>query len=126
AISIPRPRKPGRPGNRPAGSTINTSSSDAPARPEGGGDSMKKLMALFVVVMMLGAGAGVAFARECPLLIKQTKDAAAKGTDATKKADAEKLIAQAQKQHDEGKHADSVKTADEAAKVLGVKLEHKQ
>lgn len=87
---------------------------------------MKKLMALFAVVMMLGAGAGVAFARECPLLIKQLKDASAKETDTKKKADADKLIAQAQKQHDEGKHADSVKSADEAAKVLGVKLEHKQ
>jgi len=87
---------------------------------------MKKLMALFAVVMMLGAGAGVAFARECPLLIKQLKDASAKETDAKKKADADKLIAQAQKQHEDGKHADSVKTADEAAKVLGVKLEHKQ
>ena len=77
---------------------------------------MKKLMALFAVVMMLGAGAGVAFARECPLLIKQLKDASAKETDTKKKADADKLIAQAQKQHDEGKLADSVKTADEAAK----------
>jgi len=89
---------------------------------------MKKAMALLAVVMMLGAGAGagVAFAKECPLLVKQLKDASAKEKDATKKADADKLIAKAQKEHEDGKHADSVKTADEAAKVLGVKLEHKQ
>ena len=86
---------------------------------------MKKLMALLAVVIMLGA-AGIASAKECPLLIKQLKDASAKESNAQKKADADKLIAKAQKEHDEGKHADSVKTADDAAKVLGVKLEHKQ
>ena len=87
---------------------------------------MKTLMALLAVAIMIAAGGGVAFAKECPLLIKQLKDASAKTTDATKKADADKLIAQAQKQHDEGKHADSVKTADEAAQLLGVPLQHKQ
>ena len=87
---------------------------------------MKKMMALLAVVLMLGAGAGVAFARECPLLIKQLKDATAKEADAKKKGDADKLIAKAQKEHEDGKHADSVKTADEAAKVLGVTLQHKQ
>ena len=84
---------------------------------------MKKMMALLAVVLMLGAGAGVAFARECPLLLKQLKEASAKEMDAKKKGDADKLIAKAQKEHEDGKHADSVKTADEAAKVLGVKLD---
>jgi hypothetical protein len=87
---------------------------------------MKKLIALLATAVMIAAGAGVASARECPLLIKQLKDASAKETDAKKKAEADKLIAQAQKQHEEGKHADSVKTADDAAKVLGVQLQHKQ
>jgi hypothetical protein len=87
---------------------------------------MKKLMALLAAAIMIAAGTGVASAKECPLLIKQLKDASAKTTDAQKKADADKLIAQAQKQHEDGKHADSVKTADEAAKVLGVSLQHKQ
>ena len=61
---------------------------------------MKKVMALLAVVMMLGAGAGVAFAKECPLLIKQLKDASAKEKDTKKKGDADKLIAKAQKEHE--------------------------
>ena len=36
------------------------------------------------------------------------------------------MIAEAQKLHDAGKHADAVKKAEEAAKVLGVKLEMKK
>ena len=87
---------------------------------------MKKLIALLAAVLLLGAGAGVAFAKECPLLVKQLKDASAMEKDAKKKAEADKLIAKAQSEHDGGKHADSVKTADDAAKVLGVKLMHKQ
>ena len=87
---------------------------------------MKKLIALLAAVIMLGSGAGVAFAKECPLLIKQLKDASAKETDAKKKAAADKLIAKAQQEHEGGKHADSVKSADEAAKALGVTLQHKQ
>ena len=81
---------------------------------------MKKMMALLAVVLMLGAGAGVAFARECPLLLKQLKEASAKEMDAKKKGDADKLIAKAQKEHEDGKHADSVKTAEEALALLGV------
>jgi|GEM_PF-1344021 len=87
---------------------------------------MKKLTAMLAMAAVVAFGASVATAKECPLLIKQLKDASAKSTDAKKKAEADKLIAQAQKQHDEGKHAESVKTADDAAKVLGVKLTHKQ
>src|SRR2546422_5140857 len=45
------------------------------------------------------------------------RSASANEKDAKKKADADKLIAKAQKEHEDGKHADSVKTADEAAKV---------
>jgi len=87
---------------------------------------MKTLIALVAAVLMLGAGTGIAFAKECPLLIKQLKDASAKEKDAKKKAAAEKLITKAQQEHDGGKHADSVKTADDAAKALAVKLQHKQ
>jgi hypothetical protein len=87
---------------------------------------MKKLLSILAMAAVVAFGASVASANECPLLIKQLKDAEAKTTDAKKKADADKLIAQAQKLHDEGKHADSVKTADQAAKVLGVTLQHKK
>ncbi|HSF05428.1 MAG TPA: hypothetical protein VLG10_06505 [Methylomirabilota bacterium] len=87
---------------------------------------MKKVMAVFAVVVAIAfLGVTLAEASQCPLLIKQLKDASGKITDAKKKAEVDKLIAEAQKLHDTGKHADSVKKADEAAKVAGVKLEKK-
>ncbi len=86
---------------------------------------MKKLMAVVAVVACL-AFVGVASASQCPLLIKQLKDGSAKISDAKKKADVEKMIAEAQKLHDSGKHADSVKKAEEAAKAGGITLEMKK
>jgi hypothetical protein len=86
---------------------------------------MKKFMALVAVVVAF-AFVSVASASECPLLIKQLKDGVAKVSDSKKKADVEKMIAEAQKLHDTGKHAESVKKADEAAKAAGIKLEHKK
>ncbi len=87
---------------------------------------MKKLMSVVVMAAVVAFGAGMAAAAECPLLVKQLKDASGKITDAKKKADVDKMIAEAEKLHADGKHADSVKKADEAAKVAGVKLEHKK
>jgi hypothetical protein len=65
-------------------------------------------------------------ANQCPLLIKQLKDGVAKVSDSKKKADLEKMIAEAQALHDQGKHAESVKKAEEAAKAAGIKLEMKK
>jgi hypothetical protein len=88
---------------------------------------MKKLMAVIAMVAMVAfIGATVVEANQCPLLIKQLKEGVAKVSDAKKKADVEKMIAEAQKLHDEGKHADSVKKAEEAAKAAGIKLEMKK
>jgi hypothetical protein len=88
---------------------------------------MKKVMAVFAVIVAIAfLGATVADAGQCPLLIKQLKDASAKEKDPKKKAQVEKLTAEAQKLHDEGKHADSEKKAAEAAKVAGIKLEMKK
>ncbi|MGH7312660.1 MAG: hypothetical protein ACREJV_05765 [Candidatus Rokuibacteriota bacterium] len=87
---------------------------------------MKKVMAVFAVVVAIAfLGVTLAEASQCPLLIKQLKDASAKEKDPKKKAEVEKLTAEAQKLHDTGKHADSVKKADEAAKVAGVTLQKK-
>ena len=87
---------------------------------------MRKLMAVLAVVVAIAfLGVTLAEANQCPLLIKQLKDASAKITDTKKKTEVDKLIAEVQKLHDTGKHADSVKIADEAAKVAGVKLEKK-
>lgn len=71
--------------------------------------------------------AGPAMANQCPLLIKQLNDAVAKmNPNDSKVKKGKELIAEAQKLHDTGKHADSVEKAGDAAKVLGVKLERKK
>jgi hypothetical protein len=85
-------------------------------------------MKVFVIaVAALALLAGPAMAGQCPLLIKQLKDAVGKmkPDDAMVKK-ATPLIADAQKLHDGGTHADAVKKAEEAAKTLGVKLEMKK
>ena len=82
---------------------------------------MKKLIAITAMVTGL-AFTGVAMASTCPLLIKQGKDAAGKmKADDPKVKEANAKLAEAQKLHDAGKHADSVKTASEALALLGVK-----
>ena len=84
------------------------------------------LKALVIAIAALTLLAGPAMAGQCPLLIKQLNEAAGKmkADDAMVKK-AKPLIAEAQKLHDGGKHADSIKKCDEAAKLLGVKLEKK-
>jgi hypothetical protein len=80
----------------------------------------KTLMALALVL----ATAGAAFANQCPLLIKQIQDATAgKTDDASKKAMA--LAAEAKALHDAGKHADSIKKAQEAAAAINLQLKMK-
>jgi len=87
---------------------------------------MKKLMAVTAVVIGL-AFSGVALASNCPVLIKQGKEAAAKmKADDPKVKDANAKLAEAQKLHDSGKHTDSVKTANEALALLGVKPAEKK
>ena len=87
---------------------------------------MKKLIAITAMVTGL-AFTGVAMASTCPLLIKQGKDAAAKmKADDAKVKEANAKLAEAQKLHDAGKHADSVKTANEALALLGVKPAEKK
>ena len=87
---------------------------------------MKKLIAVTAVVAGL-AFSGVALASNCPVLIKQGKEAAAKmKADDPKVKDANAKLAEAQKLHDGGKHADSVKTATEALALLGVKPAEKK
>jgi len=87
---------------------------------------MKKLIAITAMVTGL-AFSGVALASTCPLLIKQGKDAAAKmKADDPKVKEANAKLAEAQKLHDGGKHADSVKVANEALTLLGVTPGKKQ
>ncbi len=84
---------------------------------------MKKIIAGFAIAATV-AFAGVAMANECPLLIKQLREA--KVADPKKAEEVKKLTDEAEKLHQAGKHADSVKKADEAAKVAGVQLTHKK
>ena len=87
---------------------------------------MKKLIAITAVMTAL-TFTGVALGSNCPLLIKQGKDAAAKmKADDPKVKEATAKLAEAQKLHDGGKHADSVKTANEALALLGVKPAEKK
>ncbi len=83
---------------------------------------MRMLMAAAAIVTALAVGAGTAQAFQCPTLIKQGRDAAAK-MDA-KDAKVKKAVAildKAEGLHKEGKHTDSIKEANEALGLLGVK-----
>jgi hypothetical protein len=83
---------------------------------------MKNLMMALAIV---GLAAGPAFANQCPTLIKQITDATAGKTDpASQKAVA--LANEAKALHEAGKHADSVKKAQEAAAAINLQLKMKQ
>jgi hypothetical protein len=83
-------------------------------------------MNMLFAAMMLGGtlalAAGPALASNCPVVIKQGRDAAAKmnASDAKVKQALAKLD-EAQKLHDGGKHTESLKSAGEALDLLGVK-----
>ncbi len=84
---------------------------------------MKKIIMALAIAATV-AFAGVVTANECPTLIKQLRDA--KVSDPKKAEEVKKLTDEAEKLHQTGKHADSVKKADEAAKVAGIELTHKK
>ena len=81
---------------------------------------MKKLMAVIAVVVAFAFGATVgAETEQCPLLIKELKERVTKLSDHNyKKERAQRLIAEAQKLHDEGKPADCVQKCEDAASSL--------
>ncbi len=77
-------------------------------------------LALGLALLVAAAPAG---AFQCPLLVKQLSDAAAKlPPDDPRVKKARPLIDEARKLHAEGSHAKSIATADEAAKALGIEL----
>jgi hypothetical protein len=83
---------------------------------------MTKLRVVAATVLGLALSSGVVLAFQCPTLIKQGRDAVAKlRADDSKAKDATARLDEAQKLHEAGKHADSVKTANEALTLLGVK-----
>ncbi len=82
---------------------------------------MLKVLAVTVALALILANTASAF--QCPLLLKQLTDAAATmNADEPKVKQGQALIAEAQKLHEAGKHADSIATAEKAASALGVHL----
>jgi hypothetical protein len=79
---------------------------------------------LILTLAVLALVAGPALASQCPALIKQVNDAVAGKSDANS-AKAKTLAAEAQKLHADGKHADSVAKAEEAAKAINLTLKKK-
>ena len=78
------------------------------------------VMALAMVALL----AGPVLANQCPLLVKQVMDATAgKTDDASKKAVT--LANESKALHDAGKHADSIKKAQEAAAAINLQLKMK-
>jgi hypothetical protein len=83
---------------------------------------MRKLMVVTAVTVALAFTAGGAFASSCPKVIKEGREAAAKmKADDPKVKVAVAKLDEAQKLHDSGQHADSLKLANEAAADLGLK-----
>jgi hypothetical protein len=83
---------------------------------------MKRLIAMTALAAGLAFAAGPALASNCPVVIKQGREAAAKmKADDPKVKQALAKLDEAQKLHDGGKHTESLKTADEALMLLGVK-----
>ena len=83
---------------------------------------MKKILSVMTLSAVV-AFAGVAAAGQCPLLVKQLRDATV--TDAGKAAQVKKLTDECEALHTSGKHAESVAKCDEAAKVAGIQLKKK-
>ena len=83
---------------------------------------MRKLIAVTAVAVALAFTAGAAFASSCPKVIKEGREAAAKmkADDPKVKAAVAKLD-RAAALHKEGKHVDSMREANEALGMLGLK-----
>jgi hypothetical protein len=82
---------------------------------------MKTLIAV-IALATVALTADLGLASNCPVAIKQGREAAAKmKADDPKVKQALAKLDDAQKLHDSGKHSDSLKAADEALGLLGVK-----
>lgn len=79
------------------------------------------LFAMVLALLSLGLVVGPVWAGTCPKAIKEVKEAMAKGKyDKTKTDKANALLAEAQKDHDAGKHADALKKVSEARELLAL------
>lgn len=82
---------------------------------------------LVIAIAVLVFVATPAMANQCPLLIKQINDAvdSRMAANDTAGSTARKLAQEAEALHKEGKHAEAVQKAEEAAKVIHLKLQMK-
>ena len=84
-------------------------------------------MKRIALIAALTFAATAAFAHNCPNEMKAIDAALPKAKlDAQQTAEVKQLRADGEKLHKDGKHAESVKKADEAAKVAGITLQHKK
>lgn len=82
---------------------------------------MRRVLAPSIALFLVLVSTATAF--QCPLLAKQLIDAAATmNANEPKVKQAQALIAEAMKLHEAGKHAESIATAEKAARVLGLRL----
>ena len=81
---------------------------------------MKKLCTIIALTTAALVGAALVEAGQCPMLIKQLREA--KLDDPTKGPMVKRLTDEAEMLHKTGRHAESVAKAEEAAKVAGMQL----
>jgi hypothetical protein len=84
-----------------------------------------RLVSIAIASALVGVCGGPALAGECPMLQAQMERQVNNRFDASAQT-ARQQMAEASALHQSGKHAESVAKYDEAAKAVGVKLEHKK
>jgi hypothetical protein len=89
------------------------------------GGTLMRLLSVAIATALVGVCGAPALASECPLLQRQMDRLVGNRVDAAS-YQAKELMKEAAALHKDGKHAESVAKYDEAAKVIGVSLEHKK
>jgi hypothetical protein len=84
-----------------------------------------RLLSIAIATALVGISGSAALAGECPMLQAQMERQVSNRLDAAAYS-ARETMKQANALHAQGKHAESVAKYDEAAKAIGVKLQHKQ
>jgi hypothetical protein len=89
------------------------------------GGTLMKLASIAIATALVAMCGAPALANECPLLQRQMDSQVGKRLD-NASYQAKLKMKEAQALHQQGKHAESVAKYDEAAKMIGVTLEHKK
>ena len=89
------------------------------------GGMLMRLLSIAIATALVGVCGAPALAGECPLLQQQMARQVGNRVD-NASYQAKEMMKEAQTLHQQGKHAESVAKYDEAAKAIGVTLEHKK